>query len=127
MEHLDSLVEQVEALQEVADIYAAMGDTDDALEILQTAYLLDYTNHDTVNQLERLVDEHNLWNRLLTGLNEEAQHHEQISARAGILVQMSRWYRKIYSRSDYADACLMHAKRLDPQHPEVLAALAEPA
>jgi len=126
VEHLDSVVEQVDTLREVADIYAAMGDTDDALEILQTAYLLDYTNRDTVDQLEALVDEHNLWNNLLTGLNDEVQHHEEISARAGILVQMSRWYRKIYSRPDYADACLMHAKRLDPQHPDVLAALKEP-
>jgi tetratricopeptide (TPR) repeat protein len=126
VEHLDSVVEQVETMQEAADLYAAMGDADNALEILQTAYLYDYMNRDTVDQLERLVDEHNLWNKLLTGLNKEVQNHEQISARAGILVQMSRWYRKIYSRSDYADACLMHAKRLDPQHPEVLAALNEP-
>lgn len=126
VEHLDSVVEQVEALREVADIYTVMDDPDKGLAILQAAYLLDYTNHHTVQQLEQLVDEHNLWNKLLTGLNEEVQQHDEIAARAGILVQMSRWYRKIYSRSDYADACLMHAKRLDPQHPDVLAALEEP-
>jgi hypothetical protein len=127
VDHLDSILEQVETLREIADIYAVMDKTDNALQILQAAYLLDYTNHDTVSQLEHLVDEHNLWNKLLTGLNEEVQHHDEISARAGVLVQMSRWYRKIYSRPDYADACLMHAKRLDPQHPEVLAALKAPA
>jgi len=126
VEHLDSSLEQVEALQEVADIYAVTGEPQNALECLQTAYLLDYTNPKTVQQLEQLVDEHNLWNKLLTGLNAEVQHLDEIAARAGILVQMSRWYRKIYSRPDYADACLMHAKRLDPQHPEVLAALNEP-
>ncbi len=126
VDHLDSTLEQVETLQEVADIYSAMDKNNSALAILQTAYLLDYTNRDTMQQLEQLVDEHNLWNKLLTALNEDVQHHDDISTRAGVLVQMSRWYRKIYSRSDYADACLMHAKRLDPQHPEVRAALREP-
>ncbi len=126
VEYLDSVEEQVETMQEVADIYLVLDNPDNALEILQTAYLFDYRNRRTVQLLERVADEHNLWNKLLTGLNEEVQHHSEIATRAGVLVQMSRWYRKIYSRSDYADACLMHAKRLDPQHPDVVAALREP-
>lgn len=126
VEYLDSLAEQVETLHEVADIYEILGKEKAALDILQTAYLYDYQNPKTIFGLEKLAEEHNLWNKLLTGLNDEVQNLDEISARAGILVQMSRWYRKIYSRSDYADACLMHAKRLDPQHPDVLAALSEP-
>ncbi len=122
---LESPVEQVETLWEVAHIHASSGDPEQGLKTLMLAYLMDYTNRATVFRMEQLADEHGLWNLLLSELNDLVQRVDEISTRAGILVQMSRWYRRVYSRTDYADACLMHAKRLDPQHPAVLAALGE--
>jgi tetratricopeptide (TPR) repeat protein len=95
-----------------------------ALIILQAAFMEDYSNEGTANELERLAREANQWNELLTSCNEQLQSVGEQADKISLALRLGRWYAQL-NRPEFAANCFNQVLTWKPEHQDALDGLAD--
>lgn len=124
VEHVAETADSVELLHRVARLYERkLHQNDAAFMVLQAAFKRDYSNDQTVKELERLASLTDRWNELLTECNTIVQTVRDPKTKADLLVNMGLWYGEL-GHLQYAIPAVQQALQIDPDSRRALDALA---
>ena len=116
-EQLDSAEERAATLQEIAQLYEEMGDSEGAFAAYAAAFVERPGEERLREAVERLAAEapQSRWAEVLETAAEAARAEEtSVEDRVRLLVQMGRWYGEQLQRPDFALQCFGEALQHDP-------------
>jgi len=126
VEILDEARARQDCLVAAAQIFESkLGNPDQAFDVLETAFQLDFSNDHVAEELERLAREAGKWNDLITSWEGVAQAEEDKSIAADLWVKIARWYDSALQNTDEAIRRAYYAWQLDPTNTSAMGAMAD--
>ena len=109
--------ERIELLRAAARVYEEkLDDAEQAYHTLYIAWCEDYTNRDTIIDLERVTAAAEKWNELLSSANQTLQEVGDPQTQIAICLCCAKWYGQDLGHPEYAIPYYEQIRALDPSN-----------
>jgi len=125
-ESVGTTAERVGLLRKVATVYEReLSEPEQAYEALKVAWMEDFSDRETANELERVAGLTNAWNDLLTAANEALGQVQDAETKIAICLSCARWYGQELGHPEYAIPYYQQILALDPANVPAMRQMAE--
>ncbi|NOY93292.1 MAG: tetratricopeptide repeat protein [Deltaproteobacteria bacterium] len=125
-ESVETTEARVALLRKVAHVYEKeLDEPEQAYEALKIAWMEDFSDRETADELERVAGLTNAWNDLLTAANEALAQVEDSETKIAICLSCARWYGQELGHPEYAIPYYQQILALDPANVPAMRQMAE--
>jgi tetratricopeptide (TPR) repeat protein len=125
LETRDEVAERTLLLRKVARVFdEQLDDRAQAFDALVTAFEMDFTDNDTVKQLEKVTAATSRWPELVQTVNGWLQEQKDPIQKIQLCLRLAKWYAEDLGHPEYAQPYYQQVLALDPNNVAVLRQMA---